>query len=392
MSMAFRHVPMLPLSWHLLILKAAHPKTGEVFYFIDKCLPSGSLISCMIFQEFSNSVAHLVRYKTDKPLVNYLDDYYFVDFGKILCDGQVHIFLRICEAIRFPVSLEKTEWGASWQIFLGMLIDAYNQIVGIPKEKVAKALSQINYFLTKKNKKVTVLEVQQLCGTLNFISRAIVPGRAFTRRLYAMATAKSGKVKLMQYHHIRITGENKLDLQVWKRMLESPSVFSRPFLSDDIMSAIDLDMYSDTAKSDKKGFGTYYGTEWIAHKWPRGFLQSKNPSIEYLELYGVTTVILLWAKNYRNQKICSFTDNESVKNMVNNTTSGCKNCMILICLIVLESMESIFVKFVRSKENAKADALSRLQFVKFRRLAPNMSNSPMEMPQEIWPTEKIWMD
>ena len=103
------------------------------------------------------------------------------------------------EAIRFPVSLEKTEWGASWQIFLGMLIDAYNQIVGIPKEKVAKALSQINYFLTKKNKKVTVLEVQQLCGTLNFISRAIVPGRAFTRRLYAMATAKSGKVKLMQW-------------------------------------------------------------------------------------------------------------------------------------------------------------------------------------------------
>ena len=49
MSMAFRNIPMNRQSWCYLILKAAHPLTGKVFYFVDKCLPFGASISCAIF-------------------------------------------------------------------------------------------------------------------------------------------------------------------------------------------------------------------------------------------------------------------------------------------------------------------------------------------------------
>ena len=169
MSMAFRNIPCSSDLWYPLILKAEHPETKEIFWFVDKCLPFGSSISCKIFQDFSDSIAHLVRYRSSKPLVNYLDDYFFMDIQKVYCDGQVRIFLNISNAIRFPVSLEKTEWGNSWQVFLGMLLDAYHQIIGIPSEKIHKALQQIDYFLTKKSRKVTVCEVQKLCSTLNFI-------------------------------------------------------------------------------------------------------------------------------------------------------------------------------------------------------------------------------
>ena len=72
-------------------------------------------------------------------------------------------------------------------VFLGLLLDTEQLIICIPTDKIDKALDLLEYFLNKKNKKVTKLKVQQLCGYLNFLSRAILPGRTFVRRLYAMA-------------------------------------------------------------------------------------------------------------------------------------------------------------------------------------------------------------
>ena len=83
MSMAFRNIPMDKKSWRYLILKCAHPITGKMYYFVDKCLPFGASISCAIFQEFSNSVAFLVKHRTQKDLVNYLDDYFFAALKKL---------------------------------------------------------------------------------------------------------------------------------------------------------------------------------------------------------------------------------------------------------------------------------------------------------------------
>ena len=127
MSMTFRNVPMDKNSWCYLVLKATHPRTGKTYYFVDKCLPFGASISCAIFHAFSDSVAFLVKYRTKKPLVNYLDDFFFAALYKALCDGQVRAFLEICERICFPVSLEKTYWDTQLLTFLGLLIDTINQ-------------------------------------------------------------------------------------------------------------------------------------------------------------------------------------------------------------------------------------------------------------------------
>ena len=53
MSSAFRHIPMAKDQWWLLVMKATHPRTGKTMYFVDKCLPFGSSISCAIFQAIS---------------------------------------------------------------------------------------------------------------------------------------------------------------------------------------------------------------------------------------------------------------------------------------------------------------------------------------------------
>ena len=98
MSSAFRHVPLKKDTWHLLIMKAEHPVSKKLCFFIDKCLPFGSSISCAIFQVISNAIAFIVAKKAgNKPNLNYLDDYLFEAFLKQESDRQVMIFLQVCE-------------------------------------------------------------------------------------------------------------------------------------------------------------------------------------------------------------------------------------------------------------------------------------------------------
>ena len=253
MSMAFRHMPMSILDFCYLILKAPHPNTGEIFYFVDKCLSFGSSIRCSHFQEISNGIAHVVRWRTRKPVLNYLDDYFFAATLKQSCDLQVNQFITVCREICFPVSLEKTFWGTTQLTFLGFLIDTIEQHVCIPLDKLVRGLELIDYFLSKKDKKVTVLQAQKLCGFLNFLCRCITPARAFTRRLYSMYTVNG--VALKPHYHIKVKEEHRADLRIWEAFLKHQNIFCRPFIDYRDFTADDVLLYSDASGSFLKGLG-----------------------------------------------------------------------------------------------------------------------------------------
>ena len=180
-------------------MKAADPQTGEMFYFIDKCMPFGGTISCSHFQRFSNAIAHIVKYKTKHDNINYLDDFFFVAVWKYLCNNQVQVFIDVCDYIHFPVSREKTYWSTTKLAFLGLVIDTLRQIIAIPTDKIERAKQQIDKILLKKNRKIKLKELEKLTGFLNFLCKAIVPGRAFTRRLYI-----HGEKILKKNHHLKV--------------------------------------------------------------------------------------------------------------------------------------------------------------------------------------------
>ena len=208
MKSAFRNLGIRPEDWKFLVMKATSPFDGRTYYFVDKCLPFGASISCSHFQRFSNAVKHIVQWRTKQNIVNYLDDYFFAALMKLLCNNQVKEFLAVCDTISFPVSLEKTFWATTKLTFLGLLIDTINQCVCIPIGKVQKAVNLISCVLQKSSKKVTLNQLQKICGFLNFLGRCVVPGRAFTRRLYAYMASDKPK----PFHYIRITSEMRSDL------------------------------------------------------------------------------------------------------------------------------------------------------------------------------------
>ena len=271
MSAAFRNLGILRRHWKYLCMKARSPLDSKWYYFFDKCLPFGSGISCKHFQDFSDCVAYLVQWraKLGKKVTNYLDDYLFCAPLKLACDLQCKTFLEICGEINFPISMDKTFWSSTRMVFLGFMIDTVNQIVCIPLEKISKGVNMITYLLGKRS--MTVLQLQQLCGYLNFLSRCIVPGRTFTRRLYSYIDPK-----LKSHHHIRISEEIKLDLNVWLQFLKMPEAFARPFIDFTAISAVDLDFYTDAMKNVDLGFGGYFGSSYMFSKWDKKFVSEKK--------------------------------------------------------------------------------------------------------------------
>ena len=216
MSAAFINLGILREYWKYLVMKARNPTDKLWYYFIDKCLPFGASISCAVFQKFSDAISHIVQYKTGKRNINYMDDFLFVALMAWLCNFQTKTFLQVCDFIHFPVALDKMFWVDTRLIFLGLLIDTINQMVLIPKEKLTKGQVLVETMLAQKSKKTTIKELQQLCGFLNFLGRVVVPGRAFTRRLYHY-TKTNGKLK--SHHHVKINQEMRLDLEMWNIFL-----------------------------------------------------------------------------------------------------------------------------------------------------------------------------
>ena len=282
MKSAFRNLGLRKGCWKYLVLKARNPKDNQWYYFVDKCLLFGASISCALFQAFLDSVAYLVQWRSSKKPVNYLNDFLFIALFELMCQNQLNIFIDICTEINFPVALEKTEWPSTRLTFLGLLLDTVNQLVMLPKEKIIKGKGLIQKLLDKK--KATIHELQQICGFLNFLGRAIVLGQAFTRRLYGIADDQNGKLK--SHHHVRIPQGERQDLAMWLQFLSHPTVLSRLFMDfTTVLTAVEISMFSDAAKNPELGFGAICNEDWMFGQWNSKFILDEDPSIKFLELF-----------------------------------------------------------------------------------------------------------
>ena len=228
--------------------------------------------------------------------------------------------------------------------------------------------------------KVTVKQVQQLCRLLNFIGRAIVPGCAFTRRLYAITGRNSSSQikKLMPHHHVRLTKEHRLNLELWEHFLHHPAAFCRPFMDfTKEWKAEEIGFYTDASRNAFLGCGGICRKSWFCKQWDSEFVLQSEPSIAYLEVYALTAGILLYGQRFANLRIIVHCDNQAIVEMVNNNSSSCINCMVLIRILVLYSMIQnirIHAVCVNTKDNGISDSLSRLQMDRFKRTHKRFGN------------------
>ena len=286
-------------------------------------------------------------------------------------------------------------------IFLGILLDVENFILAIPIKKHNKALFQICLAIAKR--KLMVKQIQQLIGILSFLNRALIPGRAFTRRMYAkltgLKTVAQSKRQLKHYHHVNLDSEFLQDCKMWENFLTNSEekILCHPFL--DVLgdkSAEVLRFYSDASGSSSKGFGCFYESRWTFGLWEKSFIEEKCPSIKYLELYALCVGIFAWASLLKNQRIVIYCNNQAVVDIVKATSSKCKNCMVLVRMLVMNNLlynRKIYVHYIATGKNLLADALSRQKFAIFWKYAPkNTRKQPDKIPAQFLPMSGLWID
>ena len=234
---AFRILGLSRNSWMWLIMKAKDPVTARWYYFVDKCLPFGTSISCTLFQRFLDALCFLIEFHigVNKCITNYLDDFLFIARMLLCCNFMIQQFILLCDELGIPISPKKIKWGSETVIFLGILLDGAHLILAILVEKHEVAVALLWDLANRK--KATVKDLQRLCGYLNFLGKAIFPGRTFTRRMYAkyshMLNINNDSVdasfKLKQHHHIRLDWEFKQDCKVWLDFLQE-DYYNKPVI------------------------------------------------------------------------------------------------------------------------------------------------------------------
>ena len=301
--------------------------------------------------------------------------------------------------IGIPIADEKTVWASTQIVFLGMLLEGVTWKISVPVEKVDGVVNLLTAFCQWK--KGTINELQQLAGLLNFLNRAIFPGRAFTRHMYAKFTGNKYK-NFRQYHHVSLDQEFQVDCRVWLQFLSEDylQAVSRPFIDlSKFTYAEDLNFSSDAAGGEFLGFGCICMGAWCYAQWEPNFIKHYNPSIEFLELFALCVGVFTWIEHLCNKRILLYCDDQAAVSMVNNTTSSCKFCMVLIRKLTLKCLKyntRLIVRYIKTKCNTLPDLLSRMKISQFKqaaeRLGRNMNLEEDCPSPELWPLQQFWLD
>ena len=249
---AFRLIPIRNDEHHLL----GFSFLGSLYY--DTCLPMGLKSSCKIFETFSSAIEVIARKRLNiAHIVHLLDDFMIFAKSTSQCRQLMSSFLAMCRDLGIPMSKEKPFLPATTMTFLGIELDSVTFEARLPLEKLDKCKNLINEALSKK--KLTLKELQQLTGLLNFACQVIVPGRAFLRRLINLSI---GLTK--PYQHVRITDEprNEKSWLTFLHMFNGKALFDYgPWTSSHCMH-----LFTDV--SGTKGFGAIFKPHWFYGKWP----------------------------------------------------------------------------------------------------------------------------
>ena len=265
---------------------------------------------------------------------------------------------------------EKTIGPVTCLTFLGIELDTVRQEARLPQEKLTKSLHMINDFLHRK--KVTLQELQSLCGLLNIACTVVVSGRAFLRRLFNLT-----KGLRKPHHRVKLNKGCKEDLLVWKEFLENFN--GKCFFIDDIWVTNDqLQLYTDA--SGVLGYGSVFQNDWFYGTWNAEWLEY---NITVKELYPIVLSLEVWGHRMSNRSICFNCDNQALVYVLNKQTSTESNVMYLIRKLVLLTLQYNILfraEHLPGKTNVLSDSLSRLQITKFKTLKPDAVEHPTTTP------------
>ena len=132
-------------------------------------------------------------------------------------------------------------------------------IVKLPQYHLCRIKDLVYVFLDQRT--CTKRELLSLLGHLNYATREIIHSRSFVSYLLTLAHS----VKELHYH-VTLNRGCLDDSRMWYEYLDQWNGISF-FIDDNIVTAADFDLYTDT--SSTICFGGYFRYKWFQGKQPK---------------------------------------------------------------------------------------------------------------------------
>ena len=252
---AFRIIPISPRDYHLLGFSFNN------MYYYDRCLPMGCSVSCQVFEKLSCGLQWILQKRfLVLTMSHILDDFIFISPSSLECNMFLNSFFQLANSLGIPVKHAKTVYASTCVTVHGIEIDTLPMQARLPDSKLFAARDRVHSF--SRRKKVTLLELQSLIGTLNFACKVVTPGRPFLQRLIDLT------IGIVRPHwHIRLTNEARLDLAAWALFLDHFNGTS--ILLDSIQFPTEhLELFTDASGI---GFGAVMQSNWFQGSWPQSW-------------------------------------------------------------------------------------------------------------------------
>lgn len=371
---AFRNIPVHPEDWELLGMQ------WRGLYFFDKVLPFGLRSAPFIFNMLSDALEWILKNTLQvKNVLHILDDFFVAEpYPRSNCLTSLSKLLCLFTELNVPIAPGKTYAPSPVLEFLGITLDSIRMEARLPDDKLDRARLAVTIW--KKRKTCRLIELQSLIGTLQFACRVIAPGRTFLRRMIALTC---GVIK--PFHFVTLNAGFYQDLLMWQTFLTNWNGVSL-FLDVVPSPSPSLNLFTDA--SGKIGYGGYLNGQWFQGRWLPEHVpdKPKGISIEWQELFPIYLACSIWGPHWAQKRILFLCDNESVVQILNSKSSKIARIMDLVRPIVLATLRFNFTftaKHIAGFDNGIADALSRFQMNRFKKLAPLASPRPCAIPSSM---------
>ena len=373
---AFHHIPVRPADFELLgsTFHRYNPLTNSYVkeYYYDTVLQFGARSSPKLFSDFATAAKIVMKRNGCTYAEHYLDDYVTIGAADTNeCLDNLTIMKDTCHDLGFSLNPSKVTSPNTVMEYLGIVIDTDLMQARISSDRLNDVLSELETW--KSRHTATKRQILSLIGKLTFVSRVVRPGRTFVRRMISLAC----QVPYL-HHKVKLSIGFMKDVEWWLQYLPQWNGVSM-FYDDIWHTSVDLHIYTDSSDIAAAG---YVNGSWFVVPFLHEFSELKEQSINWRELFAVVVTAATFGTQWCGKKLLFHCDNTCIVNVVNS--GSCKNELIMdlirkLFYISAKNNFQISMCYVNTKANDIADALSRLQFNRFRSLAPH-ADLRMTMP------------
>lgn len=373
---AFHHIPVRPQDFELLgsTFYRFNPNTNSYIkeYYYDTCLQFGARSSPKLFSDFATAAKYVMEYNGASYTEHYLDDY--ITMGVAAsdeCQNNLQIMMDTCHDLGFSLNPTKICNPSCVMEYLGIVLDTNLMQARISEERLHDVLAELESWTHRRS--ATKRQILSLIGKLTFVSRVVRPGRTFVRRMIALAK------RIPHLHQtVRLSSDFQKDVAWWIHYLPNWNGVSM-FYEDQWISSVDVHIYTDSSDIAAAGF---VAGAWFVVPFVHEFQELIQLSINWRELFAIVVTAATFGHLWRGKKLMFHCDNMCTVEVVRS--GSCRNEQIMdlirkLFFICAKYNFELSTCYVNTHANDIADALSRLQFDRFRRLAPH-ADECMTMP------------